>query len=315
MRGRNNRSNLIMNKVLQAHLALLIANLIYGANYSIAKEVMPAYIQPFAFVTIRVGGSLILFWIISTLFIKEKLDKKDLPRMALLAVFGVAGNQLFFLKGLSITTPINAAIIMVSNPIAVLLIAAVLIKEKISLSKVAGITFGIVGALIMLVYNKNFSFGSETIVGDVLVLINSISWACFVVLVKPLMKKYNTFTIVKWVFLFGFFYVLPFGFNELKLVHWSAMPTSIWWDTAFVVVATTFFAYVLNTYALRALSPSVVSVYIYLQPLLATLIAVYYFHNDTIDARKILSAVLIILGVTLVSQPFKKRAAPSSNNP
>lgn len=304
-----------MNKTLQAHLALLTANLIYGANYSIAKEVMPAYVQPFAFVLMRVGGSLLLFWMVSALFIKEKLDKKDLPRIALLAVFGVAGNQLFFLKGLSITTPINAAIIMVSNPIVVLVIAAILIKEKVSISKVAGISLGIIGAMLMLSFNKDFSFGSETISGDIMILINSISWACYVVLVKPLMKKYNTFTIVKWVFVFGFIYVLPFGYSEFTQVDWATMPVSIWWEIAFVVVATTFFAYVLNTYALRALSPAVVSVYIYLQPFLATLIAVYYYHNDTLDARKIISAILIILGVTLVSEPFKKRVLPTSSTP
>ncbi len=295
-----------MNKSLQAHLALLIVNLIYGANYSIAKEVMPAYVQPFAFVLMRVGGALILFWIVSALLIKEKIDKKDLPRVALLAVCGVACNQLLFLKGLSITTPINAAIIMISNPIVVLLIAAVVLKEKISISKFAGISFGVIGAAIMLLYNKTFSFGSETITGDLMILINSISWACYVVLVKPLMKKYNTFTIVKWVFLFGFVYVLPFGFKQFTEVNWASMPSSIWHDIIFVVVGTTFFAYVLNTYALRALSPAVVSIYIYLQPFLATLIAVFYYHNDTLDARKILSAVLIIIGVTLVSQPFKK---------
>jgi drug/metabolite transporter (DMT)-like permease len=303
-----------MNKTLQAHLALLIANIIYGANYSIAKEVMPAYVQPFAFVVMRVGGALLLFWIVSALFIKEKIEKKDLPRIALLAVFGVAGNQLFFLKGLSITTPINAAIIMVSNPIVVLLIAAVLIKERISISKVTGIILGIAGALIMLIYNKTFSFGSETITGDIMVLINSISWAFYVVLVKPLMKKYNTFTIIKWVFLFGFFYVLPFGYTEIKQVNWFAMPASIWRDALFVIVATTFFAYILNTYSLRALSPAVVSVYIYLQPFLATLIAIYYYHNDELDARKIVSATLIILGVTLVSEPFKRRVAPPSSS-
>ncbi|MGZ4034401.1 MAG: DMT family transporter [Bacteroidia bacterium] len=295
-----------MNKTLQAHLALLAVNIIYGANYSIAKEVMPAYVQPFAFVIMRVGGALILFWIVSAIFIKEKIDKKDLPRIALLAVCGVACNQLLFLKGLSITTPINAAIIMISNPIVVLIIAAVVLKERISVSKLAGISFGVAGAAIMLLYSKTFSFGSETITGDLMILVNSISWACYVVLVKPLMMKYNTFTIVKWVFLFGFIYVLPFGFREFMQVSWSTMPSSIWHDVFFVVVGTTFFAYVLNTYALRALSPAVVSIYIYLQPFLATLIAVFYYRNDTLDARKILSAILIIIGVTLVSQPFKR---------
>ncbi|MBA3971107.1 MAG: EamA family transporter, partial [Bacteroidetes bacterium] len=106
-----------MNKTLQAHLSLVIVNIIYAANFSIAKEVMPSHVQPFAFVLMRVAGALLLFWLVSAFFIKEKVDKKDLPYMAMLAVFGVALNQLLFLKGLSITQPINGAIIMTSNPI------------------------------------------------------------------------------------------------------------------------------------------------------------------------------------------------------
>ncbi|MEI6489379.1 MAG: EamA family transporter [Bacteroidota bacterium] len=295
-----------MSKSLQAHLALLLVNLIYGANYSIAKEVMPAYVQPFAFVMMRVGGALVLFWIVSALFIKEKMERKDLPRIALLALCGVACNQLLFLKGLSLTTPINASIIMISNPIIVLITAATVLKEKISIGKVIGILFGVAGASIMLLYNKNFSFGSETITGDLMILFNSISWAGYVVLVKPLMKKYNTFTIVKWVFLFGFIYVLPFGFTEFTHISWATLPVPVWRDILFVVLGTTFFAYVLNTYALRALSPAVVSIYIYLQPFFASLIAIYYYRNDMLDLRKITAAVFIVFGVYLVSQPFTK---------
>jgi len=295
-----------MNKTLQAHLALLIANIIYSANFSIAKEVMPAYVQPFAFVVMRVGGALVLFWMVSSIFIREKIDKKDLPRIALLALFGVTINQLLFLKGLSLSTPINASIIMVSNPIIVLVIAAIVLKEKISIGKMAGIAFGIAGALLLLLFNKTFSFGSETITGDILILINSMSWAMYIILVKPLMKKYNTFTIVKWVFLFGFFFVLPFGFNEFKQINWISMPFEVWRNILFVVIASTFFAYILNTYALRALSPSVVSIYIYLQPFLASLIAIFYYRNDELDVRKICAGLLIIIGVYLVSQPQKK---------
>jgi drug/metabolite transporter (DMT)-like permease len=295
-----------MNKSLQAHLALLIVNIIYGANYSVAKEVMPAHVQPFAFVLMRVGGALLLFWLVSALFVREKVQKEDLPRMALLALFGVACNQLLFLKGLSITTPINASIIMISNPIVVLLIAAAVLKERVSAGKIIGIAFGISGALLLLLFNKSFSFGSETISGDIMILLNSISWALYLVLVKPLMAKYNTLTIVKWVFLFGFFYVLPFGFREFEAVKWEELPPGIWFDIVFVVVATTFFAYILNTYALRALSPSVVSIYIYLQPFLATLFAIFLYHNDTLDLRKLTAAVLIVFGVYLVSQPFQK---------
>jgi drug/metabolite transporter (DMT)-like permease len=295
-----------MNKKLQAHLAILMANIIYGANYSIAKEVMPAYIKPFAFVLIRVGGALLLFLLVSKFVIKEKIDNKDLPRIALLGICGVAINQLLFLKGLSLTTPINASIIMISNPIAVLLFAAIALKEKIAINKIVGILMGIGGALLLLLFNKTFSFGSDTLTGDIMVLINSISWAFYVVLAKPLMKKYNAFTVVKWVFLFGLLYVFPFGYSEITLVEWKAIPLIGWYCILFVVLGTTFLAYIFNTYALKALSPSVVSIYIYLQPFIATVIAVI-FGKDELDARKIISALLIIGGVYLVSMPSKKQ--------
>lgn len=295
-----------MNKSLQAHLALIIVNIIYAANFSIAKEVMPAYVPPFAFVLMRVVGALVLFWIVSAFFIKEKVDKKDLPYMAMLAIFGVAVNQLLFLKGLSLTKPTNGAIIMTSNPIIVICIAAVFLKEKITFQKIIGILIGVAGALIMLLYGKNFAFGSDTLYGDMLILINSVSWALYVVLVKPLMRKYNTFTVVKWVFLFGVMYVLPFGYSEIKTIQWDTFTFDVWKDVLFVVIATTFLAYILNTYALRALSPSVVSIYIYLQPFLATLIAIYIYNNDELDLRKLTAGVLIIFGVYLVSVPINK---------
>jgi drug/metabolite transporter (DMT)-like permease len=295
-----------MSKVLRAHLALLIVNIIYGSNYSIAKEVMPTYIQPFAFVVMRVLGAAALFWIVGSIFIKEKIDKKDLPRLALLALFGVAGNQLLFLKGLSLTSPINASIIMVSNPIVVMVVGAFVLKEKISFLKIAGIVLGISGAMFLLLFNKELSFGSETMAGDTMILLNSLFWATYIILVKPLMHKYNTITIVKWVFLFGSFYVLPFGYSEFVSIDWQSIPQNIWWNITFVVLVTTFIAYLLNTYALRALSPSVVSIYIYLQPFLTTLIAIFYYKNDELDARKIVSGLLIILGVYLVSRPKEK---------
>jgi drug/metabolite transporter (DMT)-like permease len=296
-----------MSKVLQAHLALLLVNLIYSANFSIAKEVMPEHIAAFALVLLRVGGALVLFWIVCPFVVKEKVDRKDFPRLALLALFGVAINQLLFLKGLSITTPINASIIMISNPIVVLLIAAAVLRERVSLQKLIGIAFGIGGALLLLLFNKSFSFGSDTIHGDIMILINSVSWAMYLVLVKPLMQKYNTLTIVKWVFLFGFIYVLPFGFTDLVSTQWSELTGAHWRDISFVVIATTFLAYILNTYALRALSPSVVSIYIYMQPFVTTLIAIYFYNNDTLDLRKVTAALLIVIGVYLVSFPIGRK--------
>lgn len=300
-----------MSRLLQAHLALLTANVIYGVNYSIAKLAMPAYIKPFGFILVRAAGALVLFWLVSALFIREKVDKKDILRLAALGFFGVALNQLLFFKGLSITTPSNAAIIMVSNPIVVLLLAFIFLKEKLSAVKLTGVALGTCG-IVLLMFNRS-SFSAATVAGDLYVLVNSASWAVYLILVKPLMNKYNTFTIVKWVFLFGFIYVLPFGYNELMQVDWAVMPLKIWLAIFFVVVFTTFVAYILNTYALRALSPSVVSAYIYMQPFLAALFGIYVvplFDNnapmDSITVSKVMAALLIFAGVYLVSRPAVK---------
>jgi drug/metabolite transporter (DMT)-like permease len=298
-----------MSKTLQAHLALLAANIIYGVNYSIAKIAMPAYIKPFGFILLRVSGALILFVLVSALFVREKVERKDIPHLALLGLFGVALNQMLFFKGLSMTTPSNAAIIMVSNPIITIIFASIFLREKLASYKLAGVLAGAAGVIVLLSDHK-FSFGSDTFLGDLFVLINSASWAVYLILVKPLMMKYNTITIVKWVFFFGLLYVLPFGFNELREVEWHSLPGRIWLALGFVVIATTFIAYILNTYALRALSPAVVSAYIYLQPFLAALFAIYVVpmfdpgaQMDSITWLKIGSAVLIFTGVYLVSRP------------
>jgi len=225
----------------------------------------------------------------------------------LLALFGVAVNQAFFIYGLSLTKPINSAIIMVSNPIAVMLFTIFIFKEKITALKLTGLGFGVIGALTLLLFKAHGSFaiGSETIVGDLMTLINSLSWAVFVVMAKPYMQKYQTVTVMKWIFLFGFIYISPFGMPDLIAVKWISLSSQTLFAMAFVVVATTFLAYLLNTYALKALSSSVVSMYIYLQPFLATLIAII-LGKDELTVIKVISASLIISGVYLASRKKKE---------
>lgn len=294
-----------MNKKVQAHLSILTANIIYGANYTIAKVVMPEYIKPFGFIFIRVSVAAVVFWLVSALFVKEKIEKKDFPRLAMLGLFGVAINQLLFFKGLNITNPINASIMMITTPILVLIIANFVLMEGINHTKLIGILIGFTGALSLLLLKADFTFGSGTQTGDLYVLINAASFALYLVYVKPLMLKYNTFTIVKWVFLFGLVYVFPFGYSEAADIQWATMPSYIWLCLIFVVVSTTCIAYVLNTYALKELSSSVVSAYIYLQPLLAAFIAIS-LGKDRLSWIKIVSAILIFLGVYLVSKPGKE---------
>lgn len=295
-----------MNNALKAHISLFAAQVIYALNYSIAKDLMPAHISPFALVFLRISGACILFWVLSIFTKQEKLEKGDLKKMAILAIFGVFINQVFFIYGLSLTKPINSAIIMISNPIMVIVFTLIVLKEKITVLKVSGLGLGLIGALSLMLFKGNFEFGSETISGDVLTLINATSWAVFVVMVKPYMQKYHTVTVMKWIFLFGLMYMTPLGIYDIQNVNWSAMTSDIWLAISFVVVATTFLAYLLNTYALKALSPSVVSMYIYTQPFLATIFAVI-LGKDTLTPIKFLAAVFIILGVYLVS--YKKKNA------
>lgn len=289
-----------MSSNLKAHIALLGANIIYGLNYSIAKDVMPEYILPFGFIFCRVIGALGLFWLVHS-FNYEKVERKDFLLLALCGLFGVAANQLMFFYGLNITTPINAGIIMTSNPILVLIASAIILKNKITIGKISGIFLGISGALLLLLFKDNFSFGSDTIVGDIFIFLNAMSYGVYLVIAVPLMRKYRPITVVKWVFTFGFIFVFPFGIKEFTEIPWSSFNTTVWLEFAFVVVATTFLAYLFNIYGLKKLNPSVVSTYIYLQPLLAAIFAIWA-GKDHLSWIKVVAAVLICCGVYLVSR-------------
>jgi len=290
-----------MKPTVKAHISLFIAQVIYALNYSVAKDLMPNAIKPLGLVMLRIIGALILFWTFSFFIKSEKIEKSDIKKLMILALFGVCINQVFFIYGLSLTKPINSAIIMVSNPIAVMLFTLIFFKERITIFKIGGLTLGIIGALTLLLFKGSFTLGSETITGDLMTLVNSLSWAIFVVMAKPYMIKYQTITVMKWLFLFGFIYLLPFGLPDLLEVNWLHLSPSVLMAMAFVVIGTTFLAYLLNMYALKALSSSVVSMYIYFQPFLATLIAVYY-GKDEITPIKIVSALCIVFGVFFVSK-------------
>tara|TARA_B100000787_G_scaffold152801_1_gene126683 strand:+ start:1257 stop:2141 length:885 start_codon:yes stop_codon:yes gene_type:complete len=293
----------VKNTNIKAHIALLGANIIYGLNYSVAKDVMPEYIQPFGFILLRVLGASLLFWFFHSILSNEKIDKKDWPRIALCGLFGVAMNQLLFFAGLNITTPINAAIIMTSNPILVIIAASIILHNVITRQKIIGLALGIIGALLIILFNADFSFDATTWQGDVMILMNAASYGVYLVIVKPLMTKYQPLTIIKWVFTFGLIYVLPFGVYDFMAIEWSTFTTTIWLETAFVVICTTFLAYLLNLFALKKLQPATVSTYIYTQPILASLFAIA-MGKDELSLVKIVGAILIFTGVYIVSKRF-----------
>ena len=293
-----------MNKRLLAHLALFAANLIYGINYTVAKEVMPDYIEPLGFILVRVTGAVILFWLCYALFYYEKVKKGDLLKLAICGLFGIAINQMLFFEGLNLTTPINAAVIMVTNPILVLLFGIFLATERFNTKKGIGVALGALGAIVLITNGSQVSMNNEHFWGNIMVFINASSYAVYLVMVKPLMQKYKPITVISWVFLFGILFVIPFGWSDFQAIEWATMPSGILWRIAFVVIGTTFLAYLLNIYGLKNLNPSTVSTYIYLQPVLASIVAVIA-SSDSLDITKIGSSVLIFLGVYLVSHKTK----------
>jgi len=294
-----------LTNILKGHIALFIAQIVYALNYSIAKDLMPTYIGPIALVFLRIFGACILFWILSLFLKTETVAKKDLIKMLWLALFGIVINQVFFIYGLSLTHPINSAIIMISNPIMVFIFTLIILKERVTILKLSGLSLAIFGATTLLLFKGNLEFGSETIVGDLYTLINSASWAIFVVMVKPIMEKYNTVTVMRWIFLFGSFYILPIGLDDFTKTDWSLFNDYAIFATCFVVIATTFFAYLLNIYGLKSLSPSTVSAYIYLQPFLASIFAII-MGKDSLTLTKLFSGILIIFGLYLINKKTKK---------
>lgn len=295
-----------MSKRNLALLGATIVSIIYGVTFTIAKDVMPAYIDAFGFILLRVGGSMMLFWGTWLFMPKEKIALNDFPRIIAAAFFGVAFNMLTFFKGLSLTSPISAAVIMVSTPMIVLVLSALLMKERMKKRMVLGIILGLLGTTFLILYGKSIGNASNAGLGNFLVLVNAISYGFYLIIVKKLMHTYHAFTFVKWIYLFGFLMVLPFGWSEFSAVNWTLVPVVIFWKISFVVVISTFITYLLNLLSMKELKPTTVAVFIYLQPLFATIFAIG-LGKDDLSWVKIGAAVLIFAGVYLVTQKTTKQ--------
>jgi drug/metabolite transporter (DMT)-like permease len=299
-----------MSKRNLALIAATMVSVIYGITFTVAKDVMPQYVNPFGFILLRVGGSVILFWLVSFFGPKEKIALNDFPRIIVAALFGVALNMLTFFKGLSYTSPIMASVLMVTTPMIVLILSAIIMKERMKNRKITGILIGLTGTVTLILYGKSMQNAPNASFGNLLVFINAVSYGLYLILVKKLMDKYNAFTFVKWIYTFGFFMVLPFGWSELEIVNWGIIPIDIFWKIGFVVVFSTFLTYLLNLVSMRELKPTTVAVFIYLQPVFATIFAIS-LGKDTLTFIKIISAVLIFIGVYLVTQKKQKKIKQS----
>lgn len=287
-------------------MALLGVNLIYGINFVLAKELTPSYIKPFGLIIIRAGLATLLFWLTASLFDNEGRDRttiapSDRFRLVACGLFGVAINQMLFFKGLSLTSPIHGALIMITTPVLVLIMASVVIGERLTPQKIVGICIGLAGAAFLILKGnaQGMTSGGNGL-GDFYIFVNTVSYGLYLVIVKPLMFRYSFFTVIKWTFLFGFCFVLPFGWQEFRAIEWGSFPPYIWAILAYIIVAVTFLAYLWNTYALKYVNASTVSAYIYTQPLITIVLAVC-LGKDAPNITTIGAGCLIFAGVYLAS--------------
>ena len=291
-----------MSKRTLAILAAIGATVIYGINHTVAKGVMPMHVQPFGFIFLRVGGAAILFWLISILGPKQKIEKRDWGRLFICSLLGMSINMLSFFKGLQLSTPLNSAVLVTITPIIVVMISALFLREKITLNKGLGIAMGFVGALGLILFGAEIRQDAPNIpLGNSLFILNATAYGAYLVVVKKLIEKYHPFTLMKWLFSMAFIINLPITLPEVLEIEWSTMPLWAYGSVAFVVIGTTFLTYLFNIFALTELKASSVGAFMYMQPLVGILFALLS-HKDHLTLIKILAMAFVLVGVYLASK-------------
>lgn len=290
-----------MNYTGRAHLALFVTAIIWTANYWITKWMIPIHLRPEQLVILRIGGALPLFWIVSAFIPDNTVTKKNLIYIAITALFGISLNQVFFIEGINLTSPVDVSVIHVSNPVFVLLLAAFFLNEKITWLKIAGIILGAFGAVLIILSGKNVSLGTGHWQGNILAVLNTVAYASYLVMIKPVMKLYHPITAMKWLFLFGFLITLPYSARSLSDINFSAFDNLTWMALAFIILFPTFFAYFLTIYSLKHLTAATASYYSYIQPVFVALVA-WWLSAEVFTPVKLAGTLLIFTGVYLVGK-------------
>ena len=290
----------------KAHLAVLLTNIFFGANFSAVQYIAKRGVPPFGLNVIRVGVSSLLFWLL-LLFFKQKvgIKKEHVPRFLLCAITGVVINQLLFIKGLTLTLSIHASLLILVTPIFITFIAAWIGREALNIFKIAGLILGIGGSIVLVLQKESSGAGTNILLGNILVILNAISYAFYFVLVKPLMKEYHPFEVIRWLFTLGFIFMLPIGWIEFSSIQWTALSTTDFLVLGMIVFFATFLAYLFNLYGISRLGASITGAYIYTQPIFAGIIAVFIM-GEKLTLQKIIAAALIIGGVLLVNKKSRE---------
>lgn len=295
-----------MNQNAKAHLGLLGTNLFFAINYSAIKYFTSNhYAGPFGLNLIRIGVSLILFWILF-LFNPSKiaLQKKEIVSFIICALAAIGLNQMLFIKGLSYTFSIHASLLTLITPIMITIIAAGILKEKLTGGKIIGLLLGVCGAVLLIATREVSAPGDDVLLGDFLVILSAMAYTFYFILVKPLMKKYSAIHVMRWVFTFGFFMILPLCFKEFTQITWQVFTLKDWLLLFLITVPGTFLAYIFNAYGIKKLSASIAGAYIYSQPVFAVVTAMIFL-KEQLTLYKVIAAILIFGGVFLSNRKVK----------
>ena len=266
------------------------------------KYISPSLVGPYGLNILRVGVSLLLLWTVWTMGkISAGIRKEHLGRFLLCALAGVAVNQMLFIKGLTMTSTIHASLLMLCTPLLITVFAFWILREKITIAKAAGLALGIGGAALLIMSKEKAGPAASSLTGDILIILNAVSYTLYFILVKPLMKVYPPLHVVRWIFTFGFIMILPFGWMQFSAIQWPQFEWSHVAALAFIVICGTFLAYFFNVYGIRHLGAGITGSYIYTQPVFAAIVATLVLHEQ-FTFQKIVAGVLIFAGVFLVSR-------------
>lgn len=293
------------NKNVNGHLFALLANIMWGLMSPIGKSALQEF-SAISVTTFRMVGAAIAFWILSLFFKQEHVNHRDMLRIAFASLFALVFNQGVFIFGLSLTSPIDASIVTTTLPIVTMIVAAIYLKEPITNKKVLGIFVGAMGALILILSSQSAGGGNGNLLGDILCLVAQISFSIYLTVFKGLSQQYSVITINKWMFVYASICYIPFSSSDIAAIQWDTISTTATLQMLYVVFGGSFLAYLCIMSAQKLLRPTVVSMYNYMQPIVATIAAIImgigYF-----GWQKGLAIALVFLGVYIVTQS-KSRA-------
>jgi drug/metabolite transporter (DMT)-like permease len=291
-----------MTEKQKAVIAVLLGNFFFGTSVIAVKHIAPSLMPALALTTVRVVCTTLLFWMMFAVKPQRmEITKKDYRLLFFCAIVGITMNQTFSIRGMSLTSPIHASLLVLTTPITITLLAAWILKEKLTSFKLIGLFLGVSGGA-LLVFSRDLSgqAGAQQLTGDVFAILGAISYSLYVVFIRPLMPRYKAMHILQWVFLFGCIFTLPIGWASLQEIQWHSFDALSWFSLIYVVLGGTFFAYQLMNYSISKLGASITGSFVYTQPFFTAIASIILLH-ESLSISKVMAATLIMTGVFLAN--------------